>query len=169
MADRSSYMKNGAFSWSLFVVLISLMIAIVNSSDHKVCSAHSKPHPQGICGSKIDEVVKLVCGKGNYNEKQYRKRRSVIEPNILDLEASSLLALSDHNAQPVETDEAESGLNFLLKRSHAQDFLDKRGSFYWDGVACDCCYHSCSIRQLSKYCKDTAKAEENIKLFFGLI
>jgi hypothetical protein len=39
---------------------------------------------KGVCGSKIDEALEILCGEGGFVERKYRKRSvSRIEPDIL--------------------------------------------------------------------------------------
>ena len=46
------------------------MISVVSANWDKVCTPFTKrfgPHPHGICGSRIDETLSLLC-IGGYNE-----------------------------------------------------------------------------------------------------
>ncbi|XP_045169862.1 molluscan insulin-related peptide 3-like [Mercenaria mercenaria] len=162
MADRSNQMMNGVSFESICIFLLALFLTVVSCGAMKSCSPLTKPHPHGICGSKIDEALDLICGKGGYVERKYRKRSvSGVDPSLLDVDANTFLALSkQQNAQLDDT--RPPIVDLLLPGTQASNFLDKRGSFYRKGVSCECCYHSCSVRELTGYCRNPKKADFNL-------
>ena len=56
----------------------------------------------------------------------------------------------------------------LNSKKDASMFLNKRADYYRSGISCECCYHRCSLRELSMYCKDGDKILARIgqSLFF---
>lgn len=161
MADRTNQMMSVASLESIYIFVFALCITLVSCDPMKSCSPLSKPHPHGICGSKIDEALDLVCGKGGYVERKYRKRSASGPDNsLLDMDAKTFLALFKQNAQ--QDDSQPAITDILLPGTSASSFLDKRGSFYRRGVSCECCYNSCSFRELSSYCKNPKKADFNM-------
>ena len=39
----------------------------------KVCTENSRIHQQGVCGRAIPRLLSALCGKGGYNNKQYKR------------------------------------------------------------------------------------------------
>ncbi|KAL3882335.1 hypothetical protein ACJMK2_028688 [Sinanodonta woodiana] len=88
------------------------------------------PDPRGICGRRLDETVKLLCGTFGYNGRPsfYKKKREAEGKDLFGLE------------------------RFLLRREEAHSYLVKRSNFYQQGISCECCYHRCLIGELLQYC-----------------
>ncbi|XP_060559265.1 molluscan insulin-related peptide 3-like [Ruditapes philippinarum] len=158
MADRSNQMMGGVCFESICIFLLGLCLTMVSCGGQmKPCSPYTKPHKAGVCGSKIDEALEILCGEGGFVERKYRKRSvSRIEPDILDLDAKTFLAL--HKQQNAQLDNKQPIVDILLPESKASSFLDKRVSFYRKGISCECCYHSCTVGELASYCKNPGKS-----------
>ncbi|XP_060600844.1 con-Ins Im2-like [Ruditapes philippinarum] len=122
--------------WMILTIIFTMYSfnAVLANWD-RVCSPFTKsfgPHPHGICGSRIDETLDLLC-VGGYNEYPsyggFRKKRDIAEGHARDLHG------------------------ILIKRKEANSYLVKRSNFYERGVVCECCYHRCSVFELFSYCR----------------
>ena len=98
-----------------------------------------------------------------------------------DLPASALLEYSksvndksedsenkDHTADTKDatgSDHLGALSNVLYDKRTANGFLQKRIPYYMSGISCECCYHVCSIRELSQYCKNEKKAMLRLRMF----
>lgn len=67
--------------------LMYSLLSVVSANWGKVCTPFTKrfgPHPHGICGSRIDETLDLLCIAG-YNEfpsyNVFRKKRDLVGGN----------------------------------------------------------------------------------------
>ncbi|KAL4232116.1 hypothetical protein ACF0H5_009691 [Mactra antiquata] len=116
--------------------IVSYFISTVSANWDRVCPPYSRrPHPNGVCGSRIDEILSMLCADG-YNEYpaapsfDFRRKRNVDES-----EEKSMLH------------------GFLIRRGQANSFLSKRSSYFQRGIVCECCYNSCSIMELFSYCR----------------
>lgn len=153
MVARTTVILSSVISCTVYLCIWLQCLPYITASKMKVCTLDSKPSPQGICGKKIDEALSLICGKGGYIEKFTAKRSDSLASGI---DAKSFLDMAKQSAQSNELHPSLSDI--LVDREAATSFLDKRASYFQSGVACECCYHSCSIKELSYYCKDPIKA-----------
>ena len=54
---------------------------------------------------------------------------------------------------PGESQEGIPNLSFLIPKSEASTVLGRaRRSPMSRGIVCECCYHRCSVRELTQYC-----------------
>ncbi|XP_053398358.1 molluscan insulin-related peptide 3-like [Mercenaria mercenaria] len=122
-------------TWYIVTMLTISLFHSVTANWNRVCTPFTKsfgPHPHGLCGSRIDETLDLLC-VGGYNEYPsyggFRRKREISERHLEDL----------------------SGI--LIRRQEANSYLVKRSSFYERGIVCECCYHRCSVFELFSYCR----------------
>lgn len=147
-----------SFLWLLINVLV-----IFAQSATKFCTEHSRIHKQGVCGTSIPKVLSALCGKTGYVEKMYKRAESSPIDNIADMDAKTFLMLSEQSPELTR-----SLLGLLQTKRDASMFLNKRGDYYRAGIACECCYHRCTVRELAMYCKDGEKILKQLgsKLMF---
>ncbi|ESO83460.1 hypothetical protein LOTGIDRAFT_169325 [Lottia gigantea] len=96
------------------------------------CTLETKREsPRGVCGQRLPEVLSMVCKRyGGYRDTWFRKRNG-------------------------EGTNSRLG-NIILGKRDAFSYLGKRGQSYGEqGITCECCYHSCSFRELRQYCRNS--------------
>lgn len=69
-------MHGGGRYHVLFLGVLCIQLCQVFSHWSKTCTPEVRregPHAQGLCGSQITEIVKLVCGTRGYNERPVKR------------------------------------------------------------------------------------------------
>lgn len=133
---------------SLLWLSINVLVIFAQSAT-KFCTENSRIHKQGVCGSSIPKVLSALCGKSGYVEKVYKRSNLSPVENLGDMDAKTFLMLSEQSPEITN-----SLLGILQTKREASMFLNKRGDYYRTGIACECCYHRCTVRELASYCKD---------------
>ncbi|XP_067675462.1 con-Ins Im2-like [Haliotis asinina] len=117
----------------VFLGVLFLHVGWVLGDWEHSCSLETKREgPQGICGSRLPDVLDLVCRVyGGYTEKWFRKRSDEDSKNRIK--------------------------DIILGKRDALAYLSKRStsSFGEQGITCECCYHRCSYSELRQYCKSS--------------
>lgn len=74
-----------SYTWILVLILIISLVDVVMATWNRVCTPFTKsfgPHPYGICGNRIDELLDVLC-IGGYNEypnqNSFRRKRDISE------------------------------------------------------------------------------------------
>ncbi|KAL5010790.1 hypothetical protein ScPMuIL_013095 [Solemya velum] len=98
------------------------------------------PHAQGLCGSQITEIVKLVCGTRGYNERPVKR-----------------------SEDEEEIDRVDQLKDIIMGKTEAFSYLQKRSDYQKKGIVCECCYNQCSILELQQYC-NSSPGKRNYRL-----
>ncbi|KAK3576341.1 hypothetical protein CHS0354_039275 [Potamilus streckersoni] len=115
----------------LVLCFVTIEFRSMFASIERTCSPltiNRGPDPRGICGRKMDETVKLLCGTFGYNAKSKR--------DTFQYKGTDFLSLQ----------------RFLIGKEEAHSYLVKRSNFYQQGIACECCYHKCRIAEILQHC-----------------
>nr|ALJ03494.1 insulin-like peptide 2 [Sinonovacula constricta] len=120
----------------IFVVYMTLteLTHLVRANWDRTCTPFTRsfgPHPAGLCGRRIDEMLQFLCYDG-YNESPYSRKKRDTEEKPHQSELGSL----------------------LIPREEANSYLVKRSDYFERGIVCECCYHHCSIMELFSYCRN---------------
>uniref|UniRef100_A0A098LY04 Ubs_11 putative toxin n=1 Tax=Unedogemmula bisaya TaxID=746885 RepID=A0A098LY04_UNEBI len=138
--------------WSalLMVALGLLLQVLVAHSYEQTCNSETReegPHPQGICGSNLSEILWVLCSDGHNSGRRSNRKRAA-DPESDDTAGKGRLRgllLSKRQA-----------LSYLKKQKTSKEGigydrkLQKRQQS--QGIVCECCYHHCSYNELIEYC-----------------
>nr|XP_022289108.1 con-Ins Im2-like [Crassostrea virginica] len=123
-------------------ILLCLHFTSVQSDFERVCDSRTElrgSDPNGICGRMIPEMLHLLCG-GHYYVPSKR-------------DVSSLSHKQDSNLDFPRYSPLEG---LILGKREASMYLTSQHSRTkrntYQGIVCECCYHSCDYFELFQYC-----------------
>jgi len=160
MAERTSRVMDLMPLGVLLMFLIYNM-HVQSCTAQKTCTVGANtPHPKGVCGTLITELLKLLCG-GTYRERSDLVKRSpAAAQSILDMDPKTLLDLTK---KAKLNDEVQMGRDAFYDKRDATMFLQKKADYYITGISCECCYNKCDIREMVNYCKEPKVAMRNLR------
>nr|P80090.2 RecName: Full=Molluscan insulin-related peptide 3; AltName: Full=MIP III; Contains: RecName: Full=Molluscan insulin-related peptide 3 B chain; Contains: RecName: Full=Molluscan insulin-related peptide 3 A chain; Flags: Precursor [Lymnaea stagnalis]AAB28954.1 insulin-related peptide III [Lymnaea stagnalis] len=112
-----------AFMVTVFLTLL-LNVSITRGTTQHTCSILSRPHPRGLCGSTLANMVQWLCSTYTTSSKVKRQ------------------------AEPDEEDDAMSKI--MISKKRALSYLTKRESR--PSIVCECCFNQCTVQELLAYC-----------------
>ncbi|XP_063401955.1 molluscan insulin-related peptide 3-like [Mytilus trossulus] len=111
--------------WSyVILVLLSTQLLVPFVVTDRICNSQSTPHPFGVCGSELSNIMQLICGDRGFNSRM-SKRGEVIEDT---------------------TDSPLHGI--ILGKRKAMAYITKRRTH----IVCECCHNSCEFSEMEQYC-----------------
>ncbi|XP_076445560.1 con-Ins Im1-like [Babylonia areolata] len=147
-------------AWSTWVLLLQLGLLLrVDEGQaglEHTCLLSTRlrgPDPNGMCGSRLSNVVRELCRTIGSGYAGGKKRAGPFMTSVAD---------------PVLNGDSQQGTLLLTKRQalsylqkqrppfsapglYAASLLQKR-SRGTKGITCECCYHRCSLGELLQYC-----------------
>ncbi|KAH3718311.1 hypothetical protein DPMN_063404 [Dreissena polymorpha] len=153
---RVQKVMGGLVVAAVYTFVWSQCILFVLSKQAKVCSILDKPHPEGICGSQLDDVLETLCVFGTAHRKFFK--RSIVESLPLtevigDINAKQFYDLYKSNALDSKDVVTVPATDFALSKKEAVSFFNKRRGVFDTGIVCECCKNICSISELNMYCQ----------------
>ncbi|CAG5135945.1 unnamed protein product [Candidula unifasciata] len=112
----------------LFTLILTLVqhVGITEANHERVCDYRSRPHDNGLCGSNLADMLRLLCSMNSNHFTKYIVKRQT-EKSLDD-----------------------SLRNIMLNKKDALSYLAKRETS--GSIICECCYHQCHVMELLQYC-----------------
>lgn len=116
------------------ICFLTLLVTLASNLDFSLagfehtCSPYQRPHPSGLCGPALIEVIPTLCtALGGSVYSKMRSKRDI-----------------DHVPEKMR--------GILLNKKDAMSYLTKREAGGHRSITCECCYNQCNIVELLQYC-----------------
>ena len=57
----------------VLLVILSTNITLAIATTDKICTSQSYPHPYGLCGSELSNIMQLICGERGFNARLVKR------------------------------------------------------------------------------------------------